>query len=103
MMVDLPRKIPILFLGGLEYHFRAIGEFVRGEVDLAEAAFTDKSIESVIANSVEIVGTELVQKGLIGVGELSVVARVSDEIDRSKTSNSSPYGDVALLHTLHST
>lgn len=81
MMVDLPRKIPILFLGGLEYHFRAIGEFVRGEVDLAETPFTDKSIESVIANSVKIVGTELVQKGLIGVGELSVVAQVSHRTD----------------------
>lgn len=70
-MVDLARQVCIVFLRALEHDLGAIGELVRRKIDLAEAAFPDKSPERVIADRVEFGGGELVEEGLIRAGKLS--------------------------------
>ena len=70
MMVDLAREVGIVPLRRLEHDLGAIGELVRGEVDLAKAAFADQSAEDVVADGVEVGGGEFAKKRLVGVGEL---------------------------------
>lgn len=50
MVVNLTREIGILFLRALEHNLGAVGEFVRPEVDLAEAALADEAAESIITD-----------------------------------------------------
>jgi hypothetical protein len=65
MVVDFAGEIRIILLGRLEHNLGAIGELVRGEVNLAEAAFADEAAERVVADEVEVGGGELVQERLV--------------------------------------
>ena len=47
-----------------------------GEVDLAKASFAYQFTKRVIADGVEVDGGELVQEGLVGVGELKVTLSI---------------------------
>ena len=72
MVVDLAREIRIIFLRGLEHNLGAIGELVRGKVDLAKAAFANKPTECVIANCRKFGRGKFVEEGLVRYGELEV-------------------------------
>jgi hypothetical protein len=61
MVMDLPGEIGVVLLRALEHNLGAIGELVRGQVDLAEAAFADESPESVVADGVEIRGRKFAE------------------------------------------
>ena len=65
MVVDLSRKVRVVLLRRFEHHLGAIGELVRGKVDLAKAAFADESAEGVIADCRKVGRGELVQESLV--------------------------------------
>lgn len=71
VMVDFAGEVGIVLLRALKHDARAIGELVRGKVDLAEAALSDQAAEGVVADGAEVGRGELGQEGLVGVGELA--------------------------------
>lgn len=59
VVMDLAREVRVVLLGRLEHDLGAIGELVRGKIDLAEGAFADEPAERVVADGAKVVGREL--------------------------------------------
>lgn len=58
MVVDLPCQVRVVLFRALEHDFGAIGEFMRGQVDLSKATLADESAEGIIADGMEVCGGE---------------------------------------------
>jgi hypothetical protein len=101
MVVDLAREVGIVLLRRLENHLGAIRELMGGEVDLAKAAFANEFTKRVVADGVEVDGGELVQEGLVGVGELEVPSSVIHPLQGKGIGSGAvaPYCAVPVLHT----
>lgn len=54
MVVNFAGEIGIILLRTLEHDLGAIGELMRGQIDLAEASFANKSSKGVVADCVEV-------------------------------------------------
>lgn len=69
-MVNLPRQIGVILLRALQNHLGAIGELMRGKVDLAEAAFADQLSDRVIPDRGKFRRRKLIKQRLVGVRKL---------------------------------
>jgi hypothetical protein len=63
VVMDLAGEVGVVLLGRLEDDARAVAELVRGEVDLAEAAFANQTAEGVVADGLEVGGGEFTGVG----------------------------------------
>jgi hypothetical protein len=63
VVMDLAGEVGVVLLGRLEDDARAVAELVRGEVDLAEAAFANQTAEGVVADGLEVGGCEFTGVG----------------------------------------
>jgi hypothetical protein len=68
MVVDFSGQVGIVLFRALQHHFRAVRQLVRGQVDFAEAAFSDEAAEGIVADGVQFGGGEFAEEGLVGVG-----------------------------------
>lgn len=68
-MVNLASEAGGMGLGYLFYGYASVGEAMKAESHFAEGAFADWTLQGVVTNHLELAGSELLSKLLIGGGK----------------------------------